>query len=349
MTVVNGRFIGLRVSGMERYAREVVCRMDTGRLRIVGPRWSMPGLRGQLWEQFLLPQRMQAGEVLWSPTNTGPVAYHPHVVTVHDVAVFDHPEWFRARVRVAYGNIVARVIRDADLITTPSEFTRGRVIAMFVLDPKRVRVVRAGMSPDWLWPASGLAEESGTSEQLGQIELTRFGLAAGGNDPRKNIERLVAAWEGVRTVEKDLDLVLLGSAAPHVFAGGISARRPWIHWIGNVTDGQMDRLYRAAEVLLYPSIYEGFGLPPLEALARGTPVVVSDIPALRESLDNFGRFVDPWDVKSIARGVMEVVGARETKDALVRRVAETLTFPTWETAARLMEEILDEAASARQQ
>lgn len=342
MAAVNGRFVRLGVSGMERYAREIVTRMDPATVRLVMPRRTLHGLGGQAWEQMVLPRRMNAHEVLWSPANTGPVGYHPQVVTVHDLAVFDHPEWFRRRVRLAYAGVVGRLIRDADLITTPSDFTRTRVIARFNVDRRRVRVVRGGVSSVWLWPAMEPMDRRGPTEALAKLEDTRFGLAVGGDDPRKNVGRLVKAWEAVRRVESDVDLVLLGSPARRVFVGSEMARATWIHHLGTVTDFELDSLYRKAAVLVYPSLYEGFGLPPLEALARGTPVVISDLPALRENVIGSGCFVDPWDSDSIATGVIRVLQATRSTSCL-----ESGNVGTWEDAALDMADILDTVAGTR--
>ena len=344
MAAVNARFVGLRVSGMERYAREITVRMGALRLRLVAPRVGLTGLCGQLWEQTVLPHRMSPNEVLWNPANTGPIAYHPQVVTVHDAAVFDHPEWFRGRVRLAYRAIVARLIHDADLIATPSEFTRARLIARFSIDSSRVRVVRAGVSAGWLWPAVASVDDPIVSQSLARVAVRRFGLAIGGNDPRKNLDRLVAAWEQVRRVDKGLELVVLGSPSAAVFTGRALANQRWIHFIRNVSDSQLDGLYRAAEVLVYPSLYEGCGLPPLEALARGTAVVVSDIPVLRETLGGVACFVNPWDAGSIAGGVVEVVGRMAQSEPMERARRDLARFPTWEQAAEQMVEVLEDAS-----
>lgn len=343
VTAVNARFAGLRVSGMERYAREMSVRMGATGVRLVRPLWSLAGPWGQLWEQSVLPRRLFTHEVLWSPANTGPVTYHPQVVTVHDVAVFDHPEWFTGRVRVAYWTIVARLIREADFIATPSEFTRERVIARFAVDRKRVRVVRAGVSAEWLWPVSASGGDPVVRETLARLTSRRFGLAVGGNDPRKNTERLLTAWNYVRSVDADLELVVLGSANARVFRRQALTSQTWLHVIRNVSDAQLDQLYRRAEVVVYPSLYEGCGLPPLEACARGAPVVVSDIPALRETVGNAGWFVDPWDAKSIAAGVLEVV-SQQAQHGCLRGVKGNLArCPTWEQGAEQMAELLAEA------
>lgn len=346
MRAVNGRFATLGMSGMERYAREIVVRMGRPRLRLLRPRRRLRGVQGQFWEQVVLPLRMSRGEVLWSPANTGPVAYHPHVVTVHDVAVFDHPEWFSRKVRLAYWAVLPRLIEEADFIATPSEFTRSRVCSRFGVDRQRVRVVRAGFSEEWLWPAAGASDDFGIVKTLAEIMVKPFGLVMGGDDPRKNVHRVVAAWQQVRRVIGELELVIVGSATEKLFRRSAVAGQPWMHFVRGVSDTQLDLLYRAAKVLVFASLYEGCGLPPLEAAARGTAVVVSDIAPLRETLSGVGRFVDPWDVNSIAEGILHAAGDGREAECVVTESLRRAGLPTWDQAAAQMTELLEEASAS---
>lgn len=345
MSAVNGRFAGLQVTGIERFSREVVTRIGSGSLRVIRPVRPLHGLLGQAWEQTALPRKLQPGEVLWSPANTGPVGYHPHVVTVHDAAVFDHPEWFARRVRLAYWIIVARLIREADYITTPSEFTRQRLLQLFSVDPGRVRVVRAGSDVVWSWPEASAGARKTRSGPLRSSWPSRFGLATGGHDPRKNLGRLIRAWEIVRQYYPELQLVVVGGSASRVFTVPTPRVRGWLHFTGRVSDSELDGLYLAATVFVYPSLYEGFGLPPLEALQRGVPTVVSDVPALQETLHGLVHYVDPFNESSIADGVLAAIQAGAGHDLAMRENPSWAGLPTWGDTASAMRAVLDEAAS----
>lgn len=287
---VNGRFRGLSITGIERYAREIWNRFPTEGVRLIEPRNSLSGWRGILWEQTVLPSKVRKQETLLSLTNLGPISKKRQVLVLHDVAVLDHPEWFSAKVKWTYQMLLPVLAKTVEVIVTDSEFSRQRIVERLGLNENRV--IR-------IYPGCG-------SNFKVETELTRkehYVLAYGADDPRKNFGRLLQAWGSVRREFPDYTLKIFGRPT-QLFANTASDDWIGVEHLGYVPDIELPDLYRKASLVVYPSLYEGFGLPVLEALASATPAVVSDIEVFRELFNGSVTFVDPLSVESIAHGIM---------------------------------------------
>jgi len=326
---VNGRFLGRPVTGVERYAWEVAQRLSP-RLRIVrAPGWAQ-GVRGHLWEQLLLPRALHAHELLWSPANTGPVAVENQVVTLHDVSPLDHPEWFRGAFASLYRRLLPQVTRRARRIITSSRFSRERIVETCGVPEDRVAVVVPGVDAARFRPPSTAASNE-VRVRHGLPE--RYLLAVGSRSQRKNVAVLVTAWRSLRVHDRELGLVLVGDAT-HTARGEVSA---WgdagIRRLGRIPDADLPALYGAAAVFVYPSLYEGFGLPVLEAMACGTPVVASCRTSVPEAVGGAGKLFDPTEPDELAavleRLLNDAVDRRDLRSAGLRR-ARALT---WERTA----------------
>ena len=142
--VVNGRFLSQPVTGVQRYAIEVTRRLE-GRIRFAKPRMAGRGAAGHVWEQLVLPRYLTPGDLLWSPANTGPVRVPSQVVTIHDLSVIDHPEWFGRRFAAWYRWLLPRLARTVRVVLTDSEFSKSRIRSEFGLPELRVIVVQPGV------------------------------------------------------------------------------------------------------------------------------------------------------------------------------------------------------------
>lgn len=274
--VFNIRTLQAAQSGVQRYARELDERWD-GSVERVHPPASVraQGIKGHLWEQFALPAQCR-GRLLFSPGNTGPLACRRQIVTIHDASTFDHAEAFKGMFSRWYRWLLPRLARRALGVVTVSNFSRDRLCARLKISPDRVTVIHNGVTPP---PAIGA--KAIESESLRLQLPPRFLLFVGSRDPRKNISRLLEAFARARL--GDLHLVLAGGSASRLFSDNDSARaNPRIHALGHVSEQALETLYARAEGFVFPSIYEGFGLPPLEAMARGCPVLTSDATCLPE-------------------------------------------------------------------
>jgi glycosyltransferase involved in cell wall biosynthesis len=241
------------------------------------------------------------GRTIVSLTNTAPLVA-PGVVLVHDLAPLVGPQWFVGSMRL-YAATVLAAARRARLVVTVSNAVRGELVGHGVA-ADRIAVVPPAID-DRFAPASSAAVEA-VRHAFG---LHRpYAVLVGWTNPRKDAATAVAAH---RQVARDTphDLVLVGGPEP-TFAPVVLPSLPSVHRLGHVIDQQLVALLTGAAVALYPSRYEGYGLPPLEAMACGTPAVVSDIPALRESAGGLARFAPVGDVAAWAAALADGLAGR---------------------------------------
>lgn len=332
---VNGRHRCRPVTGVERFATSVTRHLQ-GPIAIHTPPAAMArGGLGHLWEQLLLPIAVRPTALLWSPCNFGPLLVRRQIVTVHDLAPLEHPEWFSP----AYGRwarlVLPLLCRRADHVTAVSGFTRDRLASVVGLDPTTIRLTPNGVDGHW----RGTALDDPHRPRLPAV----FVLSVGSPEPRKNLARAAEAVRAVRA-DRPLDLVVVGGTAPGVFSHR-GPPEPDVIQLGRVSDDELRALYRQASCLLYVSLYEGFGIPTLEALAAGTRVVASDIPAHRETLGDCAELVDPTDVGAIAAGLRRVLSESTTERAAAieegrRRAARF----GWDAPASVLDDLLDRFA-----
>jgi len=240
------------------------------------------------------------------------------VVTLHDVQHVDLPGNFGPATRVFRRLAYDRAARRADAVVAISEFVRGRAIEGLGLDPRRVHVIHLGIDHELF--------------RRGDVPRERFLLYPARRWPHKNHERLFQAFAELRRRQPDLELVLTSYDGP--VPEGVRAP-------GHVSRDELAHLYRTAAALVFPSLYEGFGLPPLEAMACGCPVACSNAASLPEVVGDAARLFDPRSVDEIVEAVEDVLASAEAWSA--RGPARAAAF-TWERTARAHEEIYVRAA-----
>ena len=274
-------------------------------------------VRDAVWYPFALG-REQAADVLHCPTYRGPPRpARPLVVTVHDLAVFRHPETFNRWTRTYSPRVVPRVLAGARRIISVSEFTKRELVEVLSLPPEKVRVV------------PNAVDDAFTNE--GPAAEGDYVLAVGTLEPRKNLPRLVEAAR-----RKDVELRIVGASG----WGDVSVGGNGVRWLGEVSDAELARLYRGARCVAYPSLYEGFGIPVLEAMACGVPVVTSRGTAMEEVADGAAVLVDTSDAEELAAGMERAAAERER---LVPRGLERARAFRWNRVAAATVEVYREA------
>src|SRR5208337_1967535 len=289
---VNLRTLGYRVTGVQRYLLSLLPYMPA-ELGSVKPPRPLQGIKGHLWEQLYLPTQLHR-RLLWSPGNTGPIGVSRQVLTVHDVATLDHPEWFERKFALWYGALLPRLIRNVRAIITVSHFSKERIVRFTGVEPDRIHVVYNGVDQRFRPADPKTIKQIRTDFQLNPPYI----LFVGSLEPRKNLRILLEAW---RLGGFDGATLAVVGASGHLFPRFKFDSIPeGVRLLGSVEDAVLPVLYSGAAGFVYPSIYEGFGLPPLEAMACGCPVAVSDIPAHREVCGGTARYFDPFSPKDIA-------------------------------------------------
>lgn len=303
---VNARISLAPLTGVNRYLAEVLEAWPGDPPPLLQPpAWAASGVPGHLWEQLVLPRRL-GGELLWSPVHSGPVGYAPQVVTVHDVVPFDHPEWLHPRFARWYRWMLPRLLGRAARLIAVSGFTRDRVIATLGVDPGRIEVIPLGVNPRFAPAGSDAIERMRAALGLGE---RRYVLSLGSLEPRKNLSGLLEAWRrALPQLPEDLHLAVAGAAGRRAVFGNGEIRDwpPRCLPLGRVDDAWLPALYSGAECFAYLSHYEGFGLPPLEAMACGTPALVSDIEVFREISGDAALRANPGDPGSIADALVRL-------------------------------------------
>ena len=329
MFVVNGRFMDRRITGVERYAREILVRLQS-QPKVIRPQCGFQGLAGHAWEQIVLPSRLR-GKTLWSPCNTGPMYSPRHVVTIHDMAVFDHPEWFSSGFGAVYRALIPELAKRAQAIIAVSAHAKQRILETLKVKEAKVRVIANGVGPAFC--ARSASEIAAVRSRL-QIPEGPYVLSLCSLEPRKNLSRVLAAWNIVTKNMEGVNLVLTGAANATVFR---SVAQPLqnsknVFLTGYVEDENLPALYSGASCFLYVSLYEGFGLPVLEALACNIPVVTSNSTSLREIGYPVCHLVDPCSSHEIASAIAEALGGQSSPEsrALGRKHAAQYT---WERSA----------------
>lgn len=312
-------------AGTARYLRSLLPRLEReATLRRLSGFAS--GRAGTLWLDLawyphVLPHRAEGADVLHCPTYRGPVRRGsvPAVVTVHDVAVFRHPGAFPPWTRAYSRRVVPRVLGAARRIIAVSEFTAGELEAVLRVPREKVRVVPNAV--DGVFGPDGPRADGD------------YVLAVGTLEPRKNLTRLIEA-----TRRLGVELRVAGAYG----WGGVEAHGAGVIWLGEVDDEELARLYRGALCLAYPSLYEGFGIPVLEAMACGTAVVTSAAGATAEVAGGAAVLVDPLDTAAIAAGIEQAIAQR---GELRPRGLERAQVFSWDESARRTLDLYREAAA----
>lgn len=265
----------------------------------------------------------------------GPRGGARRVVTLHDAFAYVHPQAHNRLDNWRYRWQLPRALRRVDAVITVSACSRRDILANLPLAPRRVAIIPEGVEPRF---------RPVPDTQARRATLARYGITPpyllylGGINARKNIARLFEAYARLRKCHPHLQLVIGGKPQWRVREIMATferlALRDAVRFTGYVDDHDLPALYSAAEVFVFPSLYEGFGLPPLEAMSCGTPVVTSSVSALPEVVGDAALTVDPYDVPALAAAIERALTGEGLRAALRRcGLARAAEF-TWHRAAR---------------
>jgi glycosyltransferase involved in cell wall biosynthesis len=332
---INGRAaVREETGGVERVARELATwlpKLRPDRYRVVAPRPGLAHRRGHLWEQLALPLAARGADLILSPANSAPLASRRNVVYVHDLAPLREPAWFGRAYGAWHRLSLRRLAARAVLMLVPSRFVALELQELLGVQPERLRVAPPGLGAE-LSPAAG-PRPTGLERP--------YVLAVGTDSTRKNLSMLDRLAAGLD--EAGLDTVIAGSDRSYLRASatsaGVDGRRA--RRLGYVEEAALPALYAHAEVLVMPSLYEGFGLPCIEAMACGTPVVAADRAALPEACGGAALLADPDDADAFAAALLEAAGP--ARERLVAAGLEHAAGFSWERSATLVDEAIETA------
>ncbi len=321
---INGKFTAQRLTGVQRAASCLVSVIDQSLLRehsgdsgdwvllcpqsgivpafrnIKVQRVGPIGLSLHLWEQLLLPFAARSGS-LTSLAGSAPLLARNHHVLMHDAAVFDWPGAYTRTFAGWYRLLFRCLARSGATLLTVSQFSRERLASALKVTKDRIAVIPLGS--DHL---DDIVADSSIATRLGLAGM-RYLLAVASDNPTKNVEALLAAFAQLRP-DENLRLVIVGGRNAQVFRATASstATANVIH-AGPVSDPELKALYAQATALVFPSLYEGFGLPPLEAMACGCPVIAARAASVPEVCGDAALYFDPRSQDSIVAALQTVL------------------------------------------
>jgi glycosyltransferase involved in cell wall biosynthesis len=347
--VVNGRFLQRPVTGVERFATEMLRALDqlisAGELppdqfSLVVPVGTKPKVQfqhipfqevgrhqGHIWEQIDLPLFCK-GKFLLSLCNTAPAFKRNQSVVIHDAAVFSVPQAYGLTFKLVYRVMHNLLARKARQILTVSEFSRQELLRVLPIRNKPVKVVREGAEH----VLRGQVDD-GIQQRAG-LKARPYVLAVSSAQANKNfgfVAQTLAA-QG----DPGFDLVVAGGTNPNIFASGGAPMPPFIKHVGYVSDAELSSLYRHAACFVFPSLYEGFGIPPLEAMAHGCPVVASTAASIPEVCGDAAVYFDPRDGQSFMKALTSVMNDPQLQVRLKSQALAKSREWTWTSAARTL-------------
>ena len=358
---LNGRFLSQTITGVQRTALETVRALDRLALardpvlRELEPEVLAPpnaraleGLghipvrrvgvtSGHLWEQVELPWHARSG-VLVNLANAAPLLTRRQCVTLHDASVFAVPEAYSPAYLVWYRFLMPGLGRRARFIVTDSVFSREELIRRVGIREDKIRVVPLGAEHILSAPCDGRVI---AKHQLGDKP---FILAVSSQSPHKNLRAL---GQAARLLDPEaFAIVVAGGSNDRVFGSTTASWPAQVKCLGYVTDAELRALYSQAACLVYPSLYEGFGLPPLEAMMCGCPVVASRAASLPEVCGDAAVYCDPHDPVDIARRIEEVMSNETLRAGMKSRGYQRARAFTWDRCARRLTDIVRETWAA---
>lgn len=301
------------------------------------------------WFNFLLPLEISDHklDVFWGTANALPfIKTSKFVVTIHDLSSFLLKETYPLLRRIYYQKIIINAVRKADLIVTDSNFSRSSIVDYFSLSPEKVKTIYLGVLPVFFKKPS--------QEDISRVKKNynlpnNYILTLSVLEPKKNIERLIYAYSLLKSKYRDFPALVIAGSKKY---GWINSKiftlvhelklEKDIYFPGEINHCDLPIIYHSSMLFVFPSLYEGFGLPVLEAMAAGIPVITSNTSSLSEIANDCAVLVDPYDINNIAQAIETVIFDSEKRQVLSIKGKKNAQRFSWHTAAKNLLAIFSE-------
>ncbi|UIR30983.1 glycosyltransferase family 4 protein [Priestia flexa] len=336
---INGRFLTQRLTGVQRFALEIIKCLDKQKeisFNILVPSnyvsthqftnvniIKVGKSTGHKWEQLDLPKYVKSAPLI-NLCNTGPILKTNQIVVIHDTAVYSAPHGFSKVFRVWYKTMFTFFNLFSKKILTISEFSKEELIKHLNINTEKLELISEGKEHfDLIQPDENI---------LSKFDLKRqkYILAVSSMNPNKNFKALVDATTYLG--EQDFEIVIAGGTDLKVF-NQIDINNESIKQVGYITDEELKALYMNAGCFVFPSIYEGFGLPPLEAMSTGCPVLVSNMGPMPEVSGEAAIYFNPHNPSELAEKIKYVMNNDSVKQDLKEKGLQQARKFSWQTAA----------------
>jgi len=257
--------------------------------------------------------------------NTAPLFYKKKVVTIHDLGFLRYPQWCSKKFYYFYKFLIPRIAKNSLKIITDSKFSKKEILDIIGLNDSAIEVVYSGIAARFLNLNEGKSKNSNDNYILAVSSLA----------PNKNFPRVIKAFS--KLYLENMKLVITGVVNKNSAGGrllNLINNQKNVILTGYVNDDELINLYRQAKLFVYPSLYEGFGLPPLEAMACGCPCVVSKVASLPEVCGDAALYCDPYSIDDIADKISQLLVDEKLKAKLIKRGLERAKKYSWEKTAK---------------
>lgn len=343
MIVVNARFLTQHITGVQRFAIEISLRLKDllkDEVVFVAPKdilledyakllnvQRIGKLHGHLWEQIELPLYLKrhGSPLLVCLCNTAPLYYRNKVVTLHDVAFYVFPKMFSKSFLTVYRFMIPRILKSARHVITVSEFSKQEIIKFCGTNVNKISVIYNAVSGDFRYIKDD------------ELAKHKYFLAVSSLNYRKNFPAVLDAFKKFEEHNDDGSLYIIGDMSNSSFAAldiDIYKSDPRIKFLGRVSDKDLVRYYSNAVAFIYPSLYEGFGIPPLEAQQCNCPVISSNATSLPEVLGDSALFNSPNDIDGFTSRMQRIFNEENLREQLIQKGLENIKRFSWDKSTR---------------
>ena len=348
MFVVNGRFLTQKATGVHRYAFEICNKLQEWGVdfyvaipKEINPDYKFSfktvecgSLKTHLWEQISLPRYLKknGSPLLISFSGCGVLNYANQIITIHDVSHEKHPEWFSKNYCRYYGFMFPHIIKKSHAVLTVSEFSKREIIDVFNTPADKIHVIHSNV------PFKNIPSVEELIDYKPDRDNEKYIITVSSMDPRKNFVRLVEAFNNIE--DKSIKLYIIGMQFKAFNTPDLQKLISENVVIpGYVDDDKLKKMYQNALFSIYPSLYEGFGLPPLESMTFGCPAIVSDIPALKEISQDAVIYVNPFDLKDMTAKMNILVSDPNLRNELRMKGFDQIKKYSWDKSAKQVLEL----------
>lgn len=347
--IINARFVTQPITGVQRFAIEISRQLKRmmPEIKFVAPQniiqrdiaeelqvESLGYFTSHVWEQMELPfyLKKKGNPLLVNLCNTAPLYYSNKVVCIHDLAFIINPDWFSKTFAGVYRFLIPRIAADARKVLTVSNFSKISIQSILKVPAEKIEVIYNAVSESFILNGNIIAGN----------KFGRYILAVSSIEPRKNLKNLIIGFKQAKLT--GVKLVIVG-AGSKVFNDPdlkeLVQKTDNIIFTGYISDQELVGVYKNALMFIYPSLYEGFGIPPLEAMHCGCPSIVSDTSSLPEVCADASIYVNPLNTGEIAEAILKLYQNEAIRNKLINKGLSRVKYFDWEVSAKKLVGILN--------
>ncbi|RZJ77559.1 MAG: glycosyltransferase family 1 protein [Flavobacterium sp.] len=346
---VNGRFLSHKMDGIGRFSLEICKQLKQLKLNftIVIPKWlnyaneegfkiiKYGNLKSHFWEQIDLLYFLKANKnpLLVSFSGLGPLFYKNQITTIHDLSFYANKTWFSKAYTLIYSIATPIVAKSSKKIFTVSNFSKSEIVKYLGIHESNIEVIYNAVANHL--HNGGSADK--VTPQVDEILKHKYVLAVSSIDPRKNLQGLIDSFLALEV--SDCKLVLVGKTSSH-FNIRLDDTNKDILFAGFVSDTDLMALYANCEFFIYPSFYEGFGIPPLEAMKSGSAVLAAKIPSLEEVCADAALYINPYNTDDMKEKMLQVMQNSELRNELKAKGITRAQYFTWEASGKKVYDLI---------